>query len=70
MPSDWESQIERQLNYAETVANRKVALAMAREAASRGDPLAGSLSELERFATEHFPGWEFCMDDEDDSDLW
>lgn len=65
----FESPEERKQRYEETIANRKIALRWARDAASRGDPLAGSLSELERHASESMPGWEFAIDDEDDSDL-
>ena len=54
--------------FADIDKARAAALKFAREAAARGDTLAGALSELERMA-EKLPGWEFCMDDTDDSDV-
>lgn len=53
-------------DYEETLANRRVAIQMAREAALRGDPLAGSLAALELMAEPFFLGID---EDEDDSDL-
>jgi len=50
----------------ETVAARRDAIAMARDAASRGDSLAGMLSELERLAEPFYLGID---EDPDDSDL-
>jgi hypothetical protein len=50
----------------ETMRNRKAAMEMAREAAFRGDPLAGSLFALEHLAEPFFLGVD---EDPDDSDL-
>lgn len=45
---------------------RRNAVQMARDAAARGDPLAGMLSELERAASPFFLGID---EDPDDSDM-
>lgn len=53
----------------ETICNRKIAVRMAREAAGRGDSLAGMLSELERSAAPFFLGLDEDPDDSD-MDVW
>ncbi len=50
----------------ETTANRKVARKMASDAASRGDPLAGALADLENLAQPFYLGLDA---DDDSSDL-
>lgn len=46
-----------------TQQNRKLAKKLARDAASRGDPLAGALADLENLAAPFF------LDDGDSADL-
>lgn len=50
----------------DTMKNREAAVRMARDAAARGDSLAGMLSELERSAAPFFLGID---EDPDDSDM-
>ena len=49
----------------ETIANRKLARKLAGDAASKGDPIAGALAELENIASPFYLGVDSNENSED-----